>query len=129
MSPAQLAGCHAQLKEIKRRLCEGQLRSSLDRLHVHLHIKTRLMTFKGRNVRHQGPTTRARKKINANETKIIMQAEKYWAARQALLALTGPGEWEKEWRILERCDVRCLKNDDPETEIPTLEGRKQLSWI
>jgi hypothetical protein len=80
MSPAQLAGCHAQLKEIERRLCEGQLWSSLDRLRVHLHIKTRLMTFKGRNVCHQGPTTRARKKIDANETKIIMQAEKYRAA-------------------------------------------------
>lgn len=87
------------------------------------------MTYKNRNIRYQGPTTRARQKINTNEGKIIAHADKYRAARKALLALIGPGDWEKEWRVLERRDVRCLKDDDPETELPTSEGRRTMSWI
>lgn len=127
----QFTGCTnaSGLKDLEKRLREGQLRSSLDKLRVHLHIKTRLMAFKGRNVRHQGPTTRARKKINSNEAKIIAYAEKYRAARRAMVALVGPGDWESEWRVLDRRDVRCLKDDDPETALPTSEGHRQLSWI
>ena len=129
---------------------------TLDVLRTYLHIKSRLIRFKARNVRHQGANTRARDKIDKNEVKIAAAAEKYRAARTAKLHLSGPGPWEREWRPLQATDVRCMRENEPDvtavgletleqqiarvrgetrgrlTEAPrTLSGesRRQVSWI
>lgn len=100
--------CVPGLAEIEQRLREGQLQESLERIRIQLHIKSRLIGDKQRNVRGQRPNTRAISKINANEAKIVAFAEKYRAARRALLVLAGNGDWEIEFRELRKEDVRPL---------------------
>lgn len=127
-----LEQCTPGLAEIEERLRDAQLFAMLDKLRVQLHVKTRLITFKNRNVRHQGPTTRARRRIDVNEGKILAIAEKYRAAYAAKLVLAGPGLWQKEWRELARSDVRTmLAADDPTNggREETSEGRRTTSWI
>lgn len=128
----ELDMCAPSLAEMESRLRLGQMRSSLDKLRVHLHIKSRLLVFKARNVRHQASNTRSMGQIDSNELKIVGFAEKYRAARCAYLELVGPGSWENEWRALERSDVRCLRDA---TNIPApdetggTEGQREVSWI
>ncbi|GJE98768.1 CxC2 domain-containing protein [Phanerochaete sordida] len=153
--PSQLSSddlrlCTSGLADLEERLRDGQLHDSLDKLRVQLHVKSRLLNFKGRHVRHQRPNTAMRRRLDANDAKIIALAEKYRAARRAKLALAGPGEWEREHRPLAREDVRTLTADDwsrrktkrprrnpkanentaagTSDEGPT-EGRRQTSWI
>ncbi|KAF7797641.1 hypothetical protein EIP86_008841 [Pleurotus ostreatoroseus] len=124
-----LEACEPGLSDIENRLREGQLRDCLDKLRIQLHIKSRLVNFKIRNVRHQGANTRANKKLQDNEGKIVGYAEKYRAAWSAKLALAGAGTWQREWRILERSDVRCMTEDDPTISHEPSEGRRKISWI
>ncbi|KAF7799366.1 hypothetical protein EIP86_010598 [Pleurotus ostreatoroseus] len=124
----ELDACHPGLAELEERLREGQMCSSLDKVRIHLHIKSRLVTFKGRNVRHQQANTRARSKIMANEMKIISFADKYRAAWNARTSLNPVGEWTKRWRQLRREDVRCMQEDDPSNKGAS-ESRRQVSWI
>lgn len=135
LSIEELERCTSGLAEIEERLRDAQLYDALDKLRLRLHIKTRLVTFKNRNVRHQGPNTRARRHIDVNETKIVQVAEKYRAARRAKLALAGHGPWEHEWRELAKADVRTMLADDDPINISASasnsasEGRRTTSWI
>ena len=70
LTAEQLQNSAPGLARIEERLREAQLDESLDRLRLHLHVKARLVTFKNRQVRHQGPNTRARRLIDANQEKI-----------------------------------------------------------
>lgn len=137
-----LCRCAPGIAETEDRLREGQLRDSLDKIRLHLHIKSRLLTFKSQNVRHQVHNTRARQKIDANDVKIRSQVAKYRCARLAKLALAGNGDWERDFRELRNQDIRMLnsnlldnghlgfttESDPPETR-PLTEGRRQLLWI
>lgn len=127
LSAEELRGCTAGLLDMEMRLRIGQMRNALDTLRLHLHIKSRHLTFKARNVRHQQPNTRAREKIDGNEDKLRVAANKYRAAWDARKQVLGLGEWTREWRELKRSDVRCLKEDD-EGAIQS-EGRRRISWI
>lgn len=120
-----LDSCVCDLANIEVRLRDGQLHDALDKVRVHLHIKSRLLAFKARNIRHQGPNTRAMSQIDANEGKIIMHAEKYRAARSAKLRLSGPGPWEREWRLLAASDVRCMRESEPDVTAAGLETLEQ----
>lgn len=123
LSHNDLDACVENLANTEVRLCNGQLHDSLDKVRVHLHIKSRLLTFKARNVHHQGPNTRAMAQLNANEGKIIMCAEKYRAARVAKLLLSGPGLWERVWKELRTTDIRCMGEVEPEDRV---EGFKTI---
>ncbi|KAI0691764.1 hypothetical protein BC835DRAFT_1256150, partial [Cytidiella melzeri] len=132
----ELRSCTPGIADIEERLRDGQLHDALDKLRLHLHIKTRLITFKDRNVRNQVANTRARSKINANEVKVRVFAAKYRRARNAKLRLSGPGEWEKTWRPLMDNDIRTLRGDLTEMSLRLSgmtagesEGRKRTSWI
>lgn len=125
----ELDRCHFGLSEMEERLREGQLRSALDKVRVHLHMKARLIIFKNRNARGQGANTRANDKILANEAKIILAAEKYRAARAARMALNPQGNWKEQWPPLATADVRCMHEDDPTEGREPTEGRRTLSWI
>lgn len=134
----ELDGCVDGVANLEARLRDGQLRNSLDRLRIQLHYKHRLLAYKERNSRHQRQNMRSRQHLETNEVKIIAVANKYRAAREAKLGLIGPGDWEKEWRVLAHTDVRRLhevqltENPDGEPlsrrQVIT-EGRRQLSWI
>ncbi|KAF7793609.1 hypothetical protein EIP86_004723 [Pleurotus ostreatoroseus] len=136
LSSEELQRCKSKISALEERLRDAQLFDSLDRLRVHLHIRSRLAVNKARNVRHQGANTRARRKIDVNESRIGALADKYRAARRAKLSLAGPGDWEKQWRILDRSDVRTLAIQDnfanltaEETVRQISEGRRTTSWI
>ncbi|KAJ3552075.1 hypothetical protein NM688_g4347 [Phlebia brevispora] len=124
-----LERCEPGLADIENRLREGQLRDSLDKLRVQLHIKARMLKFKADNVRNQGANTQANKRLQDNQAKIKALADKYRAARKAKLALAGSGGWEYEWRDLKHGDERCMTEDDPTMDRAASEGRKAVSWI
>ena len=100
--------CTAGLPEIEERLRDAQLRDALDKLRVQLHVKSRIMAFKDRNIRHQKYNLRARKQLDTNDAKIKVFTEKYRAAWLAKLALAGEGDWMKTWRKLENADIQTL---------------------
>jgi hypothetical protein len=93
-------------------LREAQCRTSLEQLRTQLHIKSRLLTYKERQVRYQGANTRARSLIDRNDAKIKVHAAKYRDAREALMKLQGADEVTFGWRKLEDKDIRCM--EDPE---------------
>ena len=113
--------CSAGLADVEKRLREGQLCSALDKLRLHLHIKSRLVRFKAQNVRHQAAITRAHEKIETNERKIIAAMQKYQAAWAVMNSYSAVGGW----RELRREDVRCLQVENG-TDIQS-EGRRTVS--
>lgn len=147
MFPSELTAeerlvCAPGLTEIEEQLRNGQMHDALQQLRVHLHMKTRLVTFKDRNVRNQVANTRARGRIDANDQKIKTYASKYRRGRDAMYALIGPGRWERKYRILADSDIRTLQGDRYEANrIPEAggvisnlltmesEGRRRTSWI
>ncbi len=100
--------CQPGLAELEERLRDAQMRNSLDKLRIQLHIQARLINFKRRNVRHQRPNTRARKRLDVNDVKVHAFAEKYRAARLAKLRLSSGGNWENTWRPLMDGDTRTI---------------------
>ncbi|KAJ3527402.1 hypothetical protein NM688_g8129 [Phlebia brevispora] len=128
-----LEQCNPGVADIKEHLRDAQLSKSLDRLCVQLHIKARLITFKNQNVQHQGLNMHARWRIEVNQSKITTIADKYRAAHVTKLALTGPGDWKKEWQLLKPGDDRTLLlNDDPINSSSSKthsEGRRTTLWI
>ena len=139
-SAAELSSCTPGLGKIEERLRDGQMHDALAKLRVHLHIKTRLITFKNRNIRNQVANTRARGRIDVNEVKVKTFASKYRKVRAAKLALAGHGAWETCYRELHDADIRTLNGDHFETPVivgadgtfSTLlesKGRRRTSWI
>ncbi|KAJ7053249.1 hypothetical protein C8F01DRAFT_945947, partial [Mycena amicta] len=89
---------------------EAQCRSALVLLRNQLHIKARLLLYKKHHVRHQIANTRSRTLINRNEGKIKLRAEKFQAARRALIVLlngTPP-----PFPALRKADIRCMEDPD-----------------
>lgn len=147
ISDDDLERCSPDIAKIEEHLREVQLRECLDKLRVQLHIKSCLVTHKNRNVRGQVPNLRARRQLDVNGGKIEVIANKYRYARVAKLKLSGPGPWERKWRVLARTDVRTmLAEDDPANKkaaeqardlgakgthrAPLMsEGRRTVSWI
>ena len=114
--PSKLSGdeldvCSPGIAEIEERLREGQMHDALDKLRVHLHIKTGMVMFKDRNIRNQAATTRAQSMLKMNDNKIWAFVEKYCKARLTKLAITGRGDWEKKWCVLQDEDVRTMADD------------------
>ncbi|EKM53869.1 uncharacterized protein PHACADRAFT_29178 [Phanerochaete carnosa HHB-10118-sp] len=114
LDETDLALCSQGLAEIKERLHDAQLHNSLNKLRAQLHVKTRLVAFKNRNVHHQKHCTRTRGQLLINEAKIRAFTEKYHAGWRAKCALAGSGDWQKTWQVLKPEDVRTLyKKDNP----------------
>ncbi|GJF00735.1 CxC2 domain-containing protein [Phanerochaete sordida] len=138
LPPETIPDLAHNLQSTESLLREGQMRNALDKLRVHLHIKTRLVSFKARQTRHQRENMKAHEQLDTNNMKIRIHKDKYRAARQAKLRLDGPGAWETEWRRLADNDVRGLRDFDPlltaeNAELPrrqvVTEGGRQISWI
>ncbi|KAH9848497.1 hypothetical protein C2E23DRAFT_739298 [Lenzites betulinus] len=132
------ATCAEGLVDMEMQLRDAQCRDSLQDLRNQLHVKQRLFTYKKLHVRHQGPNTRARADLAAQEARIRGAAAKYRRARSALLSLRGAGEWETEFRVLADKDIRCVQDDDLEAvqrrrrrekDTGESEGHRVLSWI
>jgi hypothetical protein len=68
--------------------------------------------------------TRARSLINRFKDKIYLCAERYRAARTALLLIDPTGSWILHLRELKAEDVRAPGKEDDEHE-----GNRSVSWI
>ncbi|THV01631.1 hypothetical protein K435DRAFT_582273, partial [Dendrothele bispora CBS 962.96] len=99
-------GCRPALFEIEQKLREGQLRNSLNQLRNHLHMKSRLLTYRTTNVAHQGAVTRSKAIFNRNQKQIDHCTSKYQTAWVAMGKLVG--EDRLKWRKLEKGDVRLM---------------------
>ncbi|KAJ3833633.1 hypothetical protein F5878DRAFT_665489 [Lentinula raphanica] len=53
------SGCHESLVKIEEQLREAQLRGTLDSLRNHLHMKSRLLTYRKSNVKAQSTITKS----------------------------------------------------------------------
>ncbi|KAF9470387.1 hypothetical protein BDN70DRAFT_909531 [Pholiota conissans] len=98
--------CIAGLATIEERIRDAQLPDALENIKKILKIKSRLIAFKNKNIRGQRGGTRSRAVIDRVHDRARYSAEKYRDAHLAKHALTGPGDWEKVFRILEDGDIR-----------------------
>ena len=143
--------CNANLVEIEVKLREAQCHDALDKIRSLQRGRLSFIGFRNRNIRGQNPNTRAKDTLDRLEDKTKAMAVKYMAARDALLALRGPGRWEQELRPLVHGDLTTPDGQEISIEIPgdtvgpdgrTLskkqrtaerlglgQGKKTVSWI
>jgi hypothetical protein len=127
----------------------------LEDLRRQLRMRAFASNYTRANVRSQGPYTRMRKLYDQIQAKIVNARDRYRAARSALLALRGTGEWERVLRVLDKNDIHGIDErivsdevtpsqhppviDEDEAEdlvnttsaqqLATGEGHRTLSWI
>ncbi|KAL1736713.1 hypothetical protein EV714DRAFT_198405 [Schizophyllum commune] len=107
------AACLDDVAIVEQRLRHGQCQSALDGIRNLLLIKSRMLTYKNGNVRHQGPSTRAQALLAKNQAKIDLLAQKYIDARRALVRLADGSESEVPWPSLDPGkDIRCMEDPD-----------------
>jgi hypothetical protein len=144
-------GCHKDLPGMEEQLREGQCQDALDKIRNLQRAKMHFIHYRNSNVRGQKRATRSHELIDGITHKVNLLATRYRDAHKALIALRGPGEWEKELRELKDEDI-CSPNatafnienpNDPigpdgrlktkkqhaEIEKRLGEGRRTLSWI
>lgn len=107
------AACVEGLPEMELRLRTAQCSSSLQGLRQALRVKTRMVYFKNKNIRGQKEGTRSRAIIDRVHMRAIRFVQKYRVARQAKLALEGPGDWEQTYRELLNEDIRGFATAKP----------------
>lgn len=78
-----------------------------------------MLQFCNRQIRGQRKNTRAVASILRLEDKSKSTAVKYCAARAALKALIGPGEWEMQLRVLKKEDITAPDGSSVDIEDPT----------
>lgn len=100
--------CSDDLLKMEERLSEGDAFDALERLLHHLRTRSFINRFKVANITGQVRNTRARDTQSRIDDKVQEAASHYRRARQALLTLRGPGEWENRLRELQPSDVRAL---------------------
>lgn len=101
---------------------DAQCSTALERLRRALTAKSRLVTYKNLQSRHQGANTRARGIVERNETKIRLSSEKYQMAWAAKLRLVDGDVTRVGWQQLLKEDIRCMA--DAEEEVRGAEKRR-----
>ena len=82
LNEAERALCVPEVTETELFMRDAQLHESLDQVRALLHMKSGLLMFKKKNVRHQRQNTRARNIIDTNQERLMLFAVKYRAARR-----------------------------------------------
>ncbi|KAJ7576776.1 hypothetical protein C8J56DRAFT_1007268 [Mycena floridula] len=103
------------LDVMERRLQDAQLEDSLNGLRDQLLVKSRLLTYKLVNIRHQGTTTRSKGLLERNDIKIHLHARCYQAAWDAKQALVGSVD-AVAWRKLNASDIKCMQHEETPEE-------------
>lgn len=126
------SGCHTltvipdDLLAMEKRIRVAQAEDALVELRRLLRISSGLWQYKRTQI---GPSqragTRARSLISRFTDKVNHSANRYRAARHALLALDAGGEWAQRLRELKAEHVKGPRRDDNDES----EGRRELSWI
>lgn len=120
--------CNIKAQEYEWQLRIAQAHDALESLRSHLCLRTHMFKFKDRFITGQRQNTRARSTISHVEAKIDSDVARYHAAYTALSALSSILEkqnWNQEFRVLSRDDVRGISQGIE----GSTEGTRQLSWI
>jgi len=110
--------CDATLIDIEIRLRRAQCEDTLDKIRSLQRGRLSFISFRNRNIRNQNPNTRAQDTISRLEDKSKALAVKYRAARKALLALLGPGDWETHLQELKDGDLTTPDGHEISIEDP-----------
>ncbi|KAK7433708.1 hypothetical protein VKT23_020626 [Stygiomarasmius scandens] len=105
------SGCRAGLLDLELKMRDAQMRRALEHLRNHLHIHSRLVTYRDSNVRHQAMLTRSRAMIARNDAKTEAHKRRYQAAWAAVLCAHNGDSKAVKWNRLKDSDVRCLSNE------------------
>ncbi|KAF8193985.1 hypothetical protein K438DRAFT_1969276 [Mycena galopus ATCC 62051] len=98
------------LVAMENMLRDAQCGTALECLRLFLHVKSRLLTYKQLQARHQGANICVRTLVERNKCKICLYSEKYQMAWEARWCLAD-GDMEKVgWRILRKEDIRCMED-------------------
>ncbi|KAJ6469546.1 hypothetical protein C8R47DRAFT_989403, partial [Mycena vitilis] len=111
LTAAQRATCKPGLADIEEMMRGAQCREALVKLRMQLHIKSRLLIYKGLHSRAQGSNTRSRTIVARNESKIRLHSEKYQMAWEAIRQLLPDNDASKVgWQRLDAADVRTMED-------------------
>lgn len=100
--------CPAGLVKMEDRLRHAEASDCLETLRHHLRTRSFANRFKIANVTGQVHNTRVCKTQHTIDDKVRTAELQYRRARDAVLILRGPGEWEEELQVLAVSDVRAL---------------------
>ncbi|KAJ7147717.1 hypothetical protein C8R43DRAFT_1129633 [Mycena crocata] len=126
--PSEIKGrveCDIELYEYEFRLREAQAHETLDEIRHQLLLRTHLYKYKDMYARGVKANTRCQTKIASVEERIRRSAERYRAARKALVGLgreLKKTSWEALLRPLAKEDVRGM----PRALFQDPERKKQL---
>ncbi|KAF8184265.1 hypothetical protein K438DRAFT_1552957, partial [Mycena galopus ATCC 62051] len=98
------------LADIENALRDTQCSTALVKLRDKLHVKSRLLTYKELQARHQGANTRAQGIVERNECKIRLHSEKYQMAWEARFRLADGDLAKVGWQALRKEDIRCMED-------------------
>ncbi|KAJ7041706.1 hypothetical protein C8F04DRAFT_1176799 [Mycena alexandri] len=106
------AGCVGGVQYTEATARDGQCGAALLRLRHQLHVKSRFMTYKKNNSRHQHANTRSRTLVARNESKIRLHSEKYQTAWASIRSLYGGDASRVGWRKLRQADIRMMEDSE-----------------
>ncbi|KAH9914777.1 uncharacterized protein BXZ73DRAFT_92737 [Epithele typhae] len=120
---------HPTLLDKAQRLRLAQADDALDDIRRYRRIITGIKEFNRLNISGTGQRTtgKVRSVYSTFQSKIDRAAERYRAARTALLALDHTGGWQERLKELRGEDIRGPGR--PDDEDPTGDGRFIVSWI
>ncbi|KAL1724879.1 hypothetical protein EV714DRAFT_222349 [Schizophyllum commune] len=105
---ARKAACAPGVVATETTLRAAEAEQSLEDLRRALRVKTATNQFRQANVRHIGMATRAHTAFDKIAKRVHIAKMRYRFARNCLLHLRGPGEWERQLRPLNDEDIRAL---------------------
>lgn len=107
--------CSEGVDQIEERLRRARAYDALDGVRHTLRVKARMVEFKNKNIRGQRMSGKSREVIDRVHDRVKRFVDKYRRSRTGLLLLTGPGDWEKELRVMEASDVRSYVDPQRKT--------------
>ncbi|TFK79970.1 hypothetical protein K466DRAFT_504692 [Polyporus arcularius HHB13444] len=127
LPPVLRASLPSGLADKERRLRIAQADDALEDLRRLRRIITGIADFSRLNITGTGQRTggKVRTLFSKFQAKVRRAAERYRAARAALVSLDSGGEWEGRFRELHDSDIR---GPGRESDVPS-EGRYEISWI
>ncbi|PBK59169.1 hypothetical protein ARMSODRAFT_983262 [Armillaria solidipes] len=117
--------CMEGLPRMEDKFRTAQCHDALNGIRHTLRVKTRMIYFRNKNTRGQAPSTRARAVIDGVHKRALRFASKYRSAREAKLALAGPGDWERTLRVLENKDIRSYTDVERKSRGPGRRGNNE----
>ena len=100
--------CISGLQDFEGRLRFAQGVEALSALRQHLRTRVMARKLSGKNAATQQAYVRSRALQDQVESRIRATVTRYNMARAAMLALQGPGDWEKVLAVLKPDDVRGI---------------------